>query len=273
MSSRTSPIALVTGFTIHGLAVARALSRAGVEVHALTPPGSRHSPARYTRYARVHVRDNLNSDALLGHLLEFAGNVPADRQIVLFPTSDRMAATMARNWPELQDRFLLSWAHCRDLVLQMQLKDNLPAMAERTGVLHPRSLRISVGSGLCLAQPGKLRLPCIVKPVRPLSAFKALVVAHGGGTGEPHGNLRGRPAIHRPGIHRRRRGKPVRLHDVPRSRTRTLHADQPEARRLSAGTRSGHHLYDGGESGGRSGHPPVSCWPRSERAGGPGIQE
>lgn len=175
MLANNSPLALVTGFTIHGLAVARALSRAGVDVHALTPPGSRFSPTRFTRYATVHVRDNLNSDDLVEHLLEFARTESAGRQTVLFPTSDRMAAAMARGWDRLGDRYLLSWAHCRNLVLAMQLKDNLPAMAERSGILHPRSVRIG-NLDDCELAARQLHLPCIVKPVKPLSAFKAIVV-------------------------------------------------------------------------------------------------
>jgi D-aspartate ligase len=178
MALNNQPLALVTGFTIHGLAVARTLSRHGVEVHAFTPPGSRHSPASYTRYAAVHVRDNLNSDALVEHLLKFAGSRPINQQIVLFPTSDRMAAAIAGSWDRLSSRFLLSWAHCRDLVVTLQMKDNLPAFAERSGIRHPRSIIINTQSD-CTDAIGLLQLPCIVKPVKPLSAFKALIVRSG----------------------------------------------------------------------------------------------
>lgn len=175
MVVNNAPLALVIGFTIHGLALARALSRAGVTVHALTPPGSRFSPTRFTRHATVHVRDNLNTDLLVEHLLDFANTTARGRQTVLFPTSDRMAGAIARGWNQLSSRYLLSWAHCRDLVLAMQLKDNLPAMAESSGVLHPRSVRISSHED-CLRAAHELRLPCIIKPVQPLSAFKAIVV-------------------------------------------------------------------------------------------------
>lgn len=171
----TKALALVTGFAVHGLAVARALRKAGVDVHALTQLGSRFSPTRFTRYAHVHVRDNLNSEALVGHLVELASGLDATRPIVLFPTSDRMAAAMAGGWDQLCERYRLSWAHCRDLIVSMQLKDNLPELAARCGILHPRSVRIGSDEDCALAAT-QLRLPCIVKPVKPLSAFKALIV-------------------------------------------------------------------------------------------------
>ena len=176
MERKNGPIALVTGFTIHGLAVARALSARGIEVHAFAQPGGWQNPTHYSSYATVHVRDNLNSETLVDHLLAFAADRPAGQRTVLFPTSDRMTAAIAEHWDRLRHHYLLSWAHCRDLVLSMQLKDSLPALAERAGIPHPRSVRIANEED-CAKAAVELTLPCIVKPVRPLSKFKAVVCA------------------------------------------------------------------------------------------------
>lgn len=174
-SGPAAPAALVCGLTIHGLAVVRSLARHGVEVHAFARRQRWRSPTAYTRYARVHFHNGLNSDDLLGHLRAFAREMDVSRKVVLFPTSDRMAGTIARHWPELQDRYLLSWAHCRDLVLALQLKDNLPQYAERAGIRYPRTAvaNSAADAGRIAAE---LRMPVVVKPALPLSSFKAIIV-------------------------------------------------------------------------------------------------
>lgn len=169
------PLALVCGFAVHGLAVARALARRGVEVHALADRERFRGPTTFTRYAQVHVRDGLNTDRLLAHLEEFAAK-HAGRPIVLFPTSDRMAGTVARHWSRLEGRYVLSWAHCRDLVLKLQSKDSLAEFAARAGVRYPRS-RVLAGADEAAGILADLRAPLIIKPVRPLSSFKAINVA------------------------------------------------------------------------------------------------
>lgn len=165
------PRALVIGLTIHGLAVTRALARAGVQVDVLAQGSRVRNAAAFTRYARVHFREGLNTPALRDHLREFAAAAGDQRPIVLFPTSDRMAATIARHWPALAPRYRLSWAGCRDLVVTLQDKANLPDYAARAGVRHPRS-RIVTGTGD--AEVGGLAFPVVVKPTQPLSSFKAL---------------------------------------------------------------------------------------------------
>ena len=171
----TQPSALVIGFTVHGLAVARSLSRHGVRVHAFTLPEGRFTATRFTRHATVHIRDNLNSDALIPHLEEFGRRQAESERIVLFPTSDRMTSAIGRHWDRLKGRYLLSWSHCRDLVLSMQRKDSLPALAASAGILHPETARID-GQEDIESAVRRVGLPCVVKPVMPLSSFKAVVV-------------------------------------------------------------------------------------------------
>lgn len=168
-------IALVIGLSIHGLAVARALAHRGIDVHALAQPARWRSAPTYTRYARVHFAEDLNSDQLVVHLQALARTIPGSTPIVLFPTSDRMVGAIARGWRELSQRYALSWAHCRDLVAHMQRKDSLPELAERARVLHPRSQFVR-GVESCESALAGLSLPVIVKPVQPLSRFKAFMV-------------------------------------------------------------------------------------------------
>ncbi|HEY8508705.1 MAG TPA: hypothetical protein VIL32_10130, partial [Steroidobacteraceae bacterium] len=168
-----SPPALVVGLSIHGLAVVRALARSGVQVHALCEAEDPPQPTAYTRYAKVHIRAGLNTEALTSHLLEIAKTIGAAGRIVLFPTSDRMTRCIANAWPQLAGHYLLSWADCRDLVLQLQRKDSLAAWCDRAGIDYPRSRVLSDPSG-CAAIASELRFPVVIKPAQPLSSFKAI---------------------------------------------------------------------------------------------------
>lgn len=167
--------ALVIGLAIHGLALVRALASRGVEVHAFAHKERRPGPTTYTRHARVHERDALNSPALVEHLVEFARHRRTGGRIVLFPTSDRMVEAIATGWGSLEPHYLLSWAHCRELVLRLQSKAGLAEFARRAGIDYPRSAVIET-AGDCARIAADLRLPAIVKPARPLSSFKALIV-------------------------------------------------------------------------------------------------
>ena len=168
---RNESPALVIGLAIHGLAVARALARQGVNVHCLAEDAS--APTAYTRYARVHVRRGLNTDALPGLLAEVAREVGSREKIVLFPTSDRVVKGIANAWDTLSDRFAVSWAHCRGLILELQRKDSLEKYCDQAGVRHPKS-RIVRAVGECDAIAAALRFPLVVKPAQPLSSFKAI---------------------------------------------------------------------------------------------------
>lgn len=165
--------ALVVGFAIHGLAVARALARSGVHVHALSDSSMAEHPTARTSYARMHFRPSLNSGPIAQYLLELADVIGSPHKIVLFPTSDRIAQGISAAWDSLSERYLLSWAHCRNLVMQLQHKDSLTEHCERAGVRYPRSrvLHTVDGAG---AIAKELRFPLAVKPARPLSSFKAI---------------------------------------------------------------------------------------------------
>jgi predicted ATP-grasp superfamily ATP-dependent carboligase len=156
---------------IHGLAVARALARQGVDVHCLAEDES--APTAHTRYAKVHIRRGLNTDALPDVIAEVAQQIAAREKIVLFPTSDRVAKGIANAWDRLSDRFAVSWAHCRELILELQRKDSLAKYCEEAGVRHPQSRAVRTIAE-CEAAATALQFPLVVKPAQPLSSFKAI---------------------------------------------------------------------------------------------------
>lgn len=171
-----APPALVVGLSIHGLAVARALARQGVDVWCLSEALEPPPPTSETRYARVKFRPTLNTGPLVQYLLEIADEIAAPGKIVLFPTSDRIVRAVAEGWDRLEARYLLSWAHCRRSILALQRKDGLAAACDAAGIRYPRSYVLHSGAGIGEAV-SSLRFPLIVKPVQPLSSFKALPVA------------------------------------------------------------------------------------------------
>lgn len=167
-------IAVVLGFNIHGLAVARSLSRAGIEVHAIT--ASMDMPTVATRYATVHLSPHVNTDGIVAELKKFSREVLKGKKAVLFPTSDNMVTAIARHWPELESAYLLSWSHCREKILTLIEKKSLPDICQQQGVSHPESISVASPEDCkraCLSLPS----PLIVKPSRPLSNFKTLMVS------------------------------------------------------------------------------------------------
>jgi predicted ATP-grasp superfamily ATP-dependent carboligase len=169
--------ALVVGFAIHGLAVTRALARHGVTVHALSDISAVQAPTSRTSYCTVHFKDGLNSGQIADHLLEVAAQIGSAEKIVLFPTSDRIAQGISASWDRLSERFLLSWSHCRDLVMQLQRKDLLASYCDRAGIRYPRS-RILQEATETGSISESLQFPLVVKPARPLSSFKAIQVSN-----------------------------------------------------------------------------------------------
>ncbi len=174
-AARGGPPALVIGLSIHGLAVARALARSGVDVHCLADVEVPPQPTVLTRYATVHFSPGLNSAPLGEVLLRLADRIGCSGRVVLFPTSDRIAKAIAVEWPALESRFLLSWAHCRALVLELQRKDGLPKYFDAAGVRYPRSRVVRAAAELAGVVAG-LAFPLAVKPAQPLSSFKAIRV-------------------------------------------------------------------------------------------------
>jgi D-aspartate ligase len=168
--------ALVVGMSIHGLAVARALAKSGVCVYGLCDTAVSGAPTAKTRFAKVLMHAGINTDSITNALMDLSVEIDSSHKIVLFPTSDRIVKSIATAWDVLSERYLLSWSHCRDLVLRLQRKDCLPEHCERVGIRYPRS-RILATPGDIDDIGSDLRFPLIVKPAQPLSSFKAIRLA------------------------------------------------------------------------------------------------
>jgi len=164
---------IVLGLNIHGLAIARSLARAGLTVHALTP--FPNSPANATRFAKVTVVPEVATRDLALQLAKYSRNVLGNRIGVLFPTSDNMVRELGENWPLLSERYALAWSENINTVLELQDKSWLPAYCDRAGTLHPQSVLITGKGDLPLLD--RMPAPYIIKPSRPQSGFKALVVS------------------------------------------------------------------------------------------------
>lgn len=165
------PIALVLGFSIHGLAVARALHSSGIQVHAVSESGD--LPTCKTSVATVHIDDRINSRSAIDSLLDIRQKIPRERQIVLFPTNDKIVGLLADHWDELDNTFRLSWSECRDRVRDLIRKDGFANFVDQNHLLAPKSRILQDDSKVIPALEG-LSPPIIVKPVVPLGSFKAL---------------------------------------------------------------------------------------------------
>ena len=163
--------ALVIGFSIQGLAIARALSRRGIPVYALER--NRRIPSVRTRYAKVMFTDRIHGRDLIETLKEIRSTLPHD-EVVLFAASDKTVRAVGQFWAELAPFYRLSWEQSAGLVLDLSVKSNLPALCEAAGVAYPKTRVIGTEQDLWLAE--SLRPPLIVKPASPPGPFKAVVV-------------------------------------------------------------------------------------------------
>lgn len=152
--------AVVVGAGLNALGVVRSLARAGVPVTVLA--SAAEGPAMYTRYARKsmclgagsgHVIDALRQ---LGRTYGSVGVRP-----VLFLTQEETVAAFSRCRDELTNFFRITLPSSGVLATLMH-KDGFRGVAEATGGLIPRTLRITDGAGLNLISG--LRPPLVIKP-------------------------------------------------------------------------------------------------------------
>lgn len=161
------------GMCAHGLAIARALHFEGIKVYGLEADTS--LPGISTRAADIHYIKDINGPRLVDSLLELRPSFGPSGPPVLFLTNDRMIETTAASIAQLKEHYRLSWSGAADKVLTLLRKENLARRCEAVGLRYPRSMVIN--DTACLESETKsLRYPLIVKPCRPLSNIKAVVV-------------------------------------------------------------------------------------------------
>lgn len=173
--------ALVIGFTIQGLAVARALSKKGIVVYAIErfPKGglfSMRHPVFHTRHAKFSYFENLLDKNLINALLEYRQAIPEER-VVLYPASDNTVAALAKYWDELDGHYVLSWHDCRDEIAKIIQKGCLPSYCDSVGVRYPKTAIVQSDSDVdsCIES---LAFPMLVKPNKPASSFKTHICSN-----------------------------------------------------------------------------------------------
>ncbi|MCB1777871.1 MAG: hypothetical protein KDI50_10580 [Candidatus Competibacteraceae bacterium] len=171
--SIVSPVTVVVGLCGHGLTIARALHRSGVRVVALetnlTLPGIK------TRCASIRKVEDINHAGLITSLLALADEIGSQSLPVLILTNDRMVETVGRHLEQLHGRFALSWSACHQRLLPLLRKEHIEARCQVTGLRYPRTVRVDMLDRI-VDQVGNLAYPLIIKPTRPLSLFKTLIV-------------------------------------------------------------------------------------------------
>lgn len=168
-----SPAALVLGVDSHGLAAVRALAEAGIPTYALEK--DRNCPGLASRYLRRWFGVTSFETADLGRELPpIRAQLAEHDEVVLLAMSDRQVEALANLSAELAPLFRIAWAGEASTVLSLQRKDQLEARSLAQGLNYPRSQVFGHASEARLAE--HFRFPMIIKPVRPLSSFKTLMV-------------------------------------------------------------------------------------------------
>lgn len=170
--------ALIIGFTIQGLALSRALDRNGVPVYAIVRRDAGHQvssvhASQRTERVKFLFAEDLLGQALIQSLLDCRPMIPAHR-VVLYPASDNTVSALAKYWDRLKDLYILSWSDCREDVLRIIHKGNLPEFCNRAAVYYPRTALIRSQQD-CQSVVSALAFPLLVKPDKPASSFKTHV--------------------------------------------------------------------------------------------------
>ena len=163
----------MVGLCAHGLAIARDLHRAGIQIQAIE--SNPRLPGTHTNCAQVKIVPDINGPGLIQSLLDLAGPSGNVGKPVLFLTNDRMVETIADSIDLIKSAYSLSWSASSEAVSRLGSKDSLEERCEATGLRYPKSVIVDHLEGL-IEQVGMLDYPMIVKPVKPLSTFKTLVV-------------------------------------------------------------------------------------------------
>lgn len=167
------PSAVVVGLCAHGLGIVRDLDCAGIKVIGLESNPS--LPGVTTQHAEIRLVPKINGEALVDTLCEFAGTYGFKTKPVLLLTNDRMVEAVGHHSERISDYYHLSWAKSAASVLRLLGKDQIEKRCHEVGLNYPRSgiLTDLTNVGTCLEG---FNFPIIIKPTRPLSAFKTIVV-------------------------------------------------------------------------------------------------
>lgn len=159
-------LAVVVGFSIPGLAITRALGRAGHPV-AIVHDGPVACPAARSKYVTSTHAFERTPTSLSATLIKLAQTEWQGMRPALFVTNDTDTGEIAAMLDELSELFAIAWAPSAEVVRQLLSKDGIAAFCSEHGIDHPASV---VWHGEPLADG--FQFPLIAKPVSPLSSFK-----------------------------------------------------------------------------------------------------
>lgn len=169
----SAPQAVVVGLCGHGLAITRALADSGVKVIAVE--ANKLLPGYATSKASKVLVADINGIGLIDSLVQLARTL--DPMPALFLTNDRMIETVGQNHERISDLYRVSWLHSRNDILPLLRKENVYRRCVETGLSHPKSAIIRSSDDIG-SQLSNLKFPIIIKPDRPISRYKTLILEH-----------------------------------------------------------------------------------------------
>jgi D-aspartate ligase len=150
---------VVLGLLPAGLALARALGRAGIQVHGVAFRGNEFGlRSRYLRSRSVFEDTDLASRDR--RTLEAVRKVAGDGRVVLVPERDEHVEFVLRNWNEVHEVAEVPLPSDPEVVRRLRRKDLLPSVAADAGVAAPTTFPADDAGALGLLEP-----PFLLKPV------------------------------------------------------------------------------------------------------------
>lgn len=175
MTTSNSSAALVIGLCSHGLAVTRALAKEGVTVFAVEQNDS--LPGTSTNSVKqIFQVESFTAEDLVPALLQIRQQLEKWSNVVLMPTNDNHVKIVGEALDKLIPDYLLSWSACAKHILNLQKKDFLEPAARQQQVNYPKSIVFNELSKVT-ELVGNMQFPMILKPVKPMSSFKTLIIA------------------------------------------------------------------------------------------------
>lgn len=161
----TRPAAIILGLGEHGYGILRGLVREGISVAGFYTGAEEFG--RYSRHVETHhLPSFLDDERICRALIEWGRQ--AGTRPVLFPTSDRHVALLARHTRALSEYFRFHWVDS-EVLGRIVDQARMSAVCRGAGVLAPRTYAVSAEESLPdLAT--RLPYPCVVKPNRACGA-------------------------------------------------------------------------------------------------------
>lgn len=166
-------LAVVVGLCAHGLTIVRDLHHKGVPVLALETNDK--LPGVATSYAEIEFVKEVNGDGVIESLLQVAQIRKFPKKPVLFLTNDRMVEVVGKASEAIARYYELSWLSTALDIVPLLRKENIEFRCNQAGFNYPRSVMVFNISDFVFNTDG-FKYPLIVKPSKPLSLFKTLII-------------------------------------------------------------------------------------------------